>query len=355
MNARRRPHISLSPRPGALRPARRAASRTALASVTALGALGLAACGTGQAGGDASDGVDVVASFYPMQFLAEEIGGEHVSVTSLVKPGVEPHDLELGPQQTASIGEADLVVYLKGFQPAVDEAVEQSGPEHVAETSAYTELREHGAHEHGEEEQGAHGHGAEEHDHGHGEEEHGHEGHDHGEGTLDPHVWLDPVKYAEMAEGVGKALAEADPDHASDYRSNAAELAGKLKALDTEFREGLKNRDTDTFVTTHAAFGYLAERYGLREESIAGLDPEAGPSGARMKELHEIVEHDGVGTVFFESAASDRTARTLADDLGLRTDVLDPVEGVTDASRGDDYLEIMRANLQALRKALGAG
>ncbi|MTE18973.1 zinc ABC transporter substrate-binding protein [Streptomyces sp. TRM43335] len=345
MNARRGPLISpASPtrRPGR----RRATARAVLASVAALGVLGLSACGTGKAGGDVSDGVDVVASFYPMRFLAEEVGGEHVSVTSLVKPGVEAHDLELGPQQTASLSDADLVVYLKGFQPAVDDAVEQSGPAHVAEVSSYTELREHGGHEHEEE----HGH---EEGHGH-EEEHGHEGHDHGEGSLDPHVWLDPVKYAEMAEGVGDALAEADPDHASDYRANAEELAGKLKTLDTEFREGLENRRTDTFVTTHAAFGYLAERYGLHEESIAGLDPESGTSGARMKELHEIVEHDGVDTVFFEADASDRTARTLADDLGLRTDVLDPVEGITDASRGDDYFEVMRANLQALRKALGA-
>ncbi|HZG04532.1 MAG TPA: metal ABC transporter substrate-binding protein [Streptomyces sp.] len=329
MNARRRPLI---PRP-------RTASRAALASAAALGVFGLSACGTGTAGG--SDEVRVVASFYPMRFLAEEIGGDHVSVSSLTKPGVEPHDLELSPQQTAELGEADLVVYLKGFQPAVDRAVEQSGVEHVAEAGSYTELEKGGDHGH-EEEHGGHGH----------EEEH--EGHDHGEGATDPHVWLDPVKYAEVAEGVGEALAKADPDHAADYRKNAAALVAELKALDADFRKGLENRETDTFITTHAAFGYLAERYGLHEESIAGLDPEAGPSGARLKELHEIARHDEVNTVFFEAAASDRTARTLADDLGLRTDVLDPVEAIGESSRGDDYFEVMRANLQALQKALGA-
>lgn len=318
-----------------------------------MGMLGLTACGAGEAGetgGDASGGVDVVASFYPMQFLAEEIGGEHVSVSSLVGPGVEPHDLELSPRQTAVLGEADLVVYLKGFQPAVDKAIELSGVENVAEVTSYTEPAERDP---GHEEE----HG-DEHGDGHGEEGHeeeGHEGHDHGgEGATDPHVWLDPVKYAEVAEGVGDALAEADPDHAGDYRKNADALAEKLRDLDADFREGLENRRTDTFITAHAAFGYLADRYGLHEESVAGLDPESEPSGARMKQLHRVAEEDDVDTVFFEAAAGERTAKTLADDLGLRTDVLDPVEGVTDASPGDDYFEIMRANLQALRKALGA-
>ncbi|MDG9705177.1 metal ABC transporter substrate-binding protein [Streptomyces sp. DH37] len=335
--------------------------------------LGLTACGTG-AGEDASDGIDVVASFYPMQFLAEEIGGEHVSVSSLVGPGVEPHDLELSPKQTAELGEADLVVYLKGFQPAVDKAIELSGVENVAEATSYTEVEEQGS---GHEEEHASEHASEpeeEHASEHGEEhasEHGeehtsepegrHEGHDHGHdhdhgggGAGDPHLWLDPVKYAGIAEGVGEALAKADPDHAADYRKNADALAKKLRGLDADFREGLRNRTTDTFVTTHAAFGHLAKRYGLHEESIAGLDPESEPSGARMRELQQVAKEDGVSTVFFETEAGDRTAKTLADDLGLRTDVLDPVEGITDASRGDDYIEIMRANLQALRKALGA-
>ncbi|GAA3651529.1 metal ABC transporter substrate-binding protein [Streptomyces fenghuangensis] len=358
MNARRRPLIP--------RPRRRAASRTALAGAAALGMLGLTACGsggTGGTGGGTGDGVNVVASFYPMQFLAEEIGGEHVSVSSLVEPGVEPHDLELSPRQTAELGEADLVVYLKGFQPAVDKAIEQSGVENVAEATSYTEPMEHGSghrEEHGDEHASEHeeGHGDGSHaEEGHGEEhaEEGHEGHDHGgEGAADPHVWLDPVRYAEVAEGVGDALAKADPDHADDYRKNADALAEKLQDLDADFREGLENRRTDTFITAHAAFGYLADRYGLHEESIAGLDPESEPSGARMKQLHRVAEEDDVDTVFFEAAAGERTAKTLADDLGLRTDVLDPVEGITDASPGDDYFEIMRANLQALRKALGA-
>ncbi|WP_326599133.1 metal ABC transporter substrate-binding protein [Streptomyces sp. NBC_01803] len=303
------------------------------AGATALGTLALTGCGSDDGGGD---GLDVVTSFYPMQFLVERIGGEHVTVDTLTEPGVEPHDLDISPRRTADLTEADLVVYLAGFQPAVDEAVEQSGVEHVVEATSFTELESHGEEVHGEEG---------------GEEEH--EEHDHGEEGLDPHVWLDPLKYAEVAEGVGAALAEADPDHAADYERNTTRLTDELTTLDQEFTEGLATAENDTFITTHAAFGYLAARYGLHEEAITGLDPESEPSAARMRELQEIAEDDNVTTVFFETLVSDETARTLAGDLGLETAVLDPVEGITEDSAGADYFEVMRANLQALRAALG--
>ncbi len=334
----------MTARPGARSRAR--ISATALAAgATALSALALTGCGTDDGGGGGDDGrLDVIASFYPMEFLVERIGGEHVTIDTLTEPGTEPHDLDISPQRTADLAEADLVVYLAGLQPAVDEAVEQSGAEHVVEATSFTELEAHGTEVHGEDE-----HAEDEHA---GEEEH--EDHDHGEDGLDPHLWLDPTKYAEVAEGVGAALAEADPDHAADYERNTARLTDELNALDQEFTEGLATTETDTFITTHAAFGYLAARYGLHEEAISGLDPESEPSAARMRELQEVAEDDNVTTVFFETLVSDETARTLAGDLGLATAVLDPVEGITDDSPGADYVEVMRANLQALREALGA-
>ncbi|WP_326795830.1 metal ABC transporter substrate-binding protein [Streptomyces sp. NBC_01808] len=322
----------------------------AAAALSAAALLALSACGDGASGTTTEDGrLRVTASFYPMQFLAEEIGGENAEVSTLTKPGTEPHDLELSPRQTGDLADAGLIVYLKDMQPAVDEAIEQSGAEHVVEASEFTSLEKHGGEEDGD------GHAEE--DGGHAEEEAdgGHEGHDHGgeEGT-DPHIWLDPVRYAEVAEGVGKAMAEADPGHAKAYEKNAAELADRLRQLDGKFAAGLENRRTDTFITTHAAFGYIADRYGLVQESIKGLSPESEPSAARMQQLQDIAADDGVTTVFFETLVSDETARTLAGDLGLETDVLDPIEGVTDKSRGDDYFEIMEANLGALHKALGA-
>ncbi|MEV7443383.1 metal ABC transporter substrate-binding protein [Streptomyces sp. NPDC091204] len=322
---------------------RRLIPTAVLAGAVALGATALTACSGGGATGGKDGKLAVTASFYPMQFLAEQIGKDHVKVDGLTKPGVEPHDLEITPRQTAQLGEADVILYLKSLQPAVDKAVAQSGVKNVVDAATLTRLEAHASagHDHGAEEGHAEGEG---HDHGHG----------HGEAGTDPHVWLDPAKYAEVAKGVGAALEKADPSHAADYRKNTDELVGQLAALDTEFKDGLKNTASRTFITTHAAFGYLAERYGLDQEGISGVDPESEPSPARMKELQEVAKKENVSTVFFETLASDKTAKVLASDTGLKTDVLDPLEGISDKSQGADYFEVMRSNLKNLQKALGS-
>ncbi|GAA3059440.1 zinc ABC transporter substrate-binding protein [Streptomyces roseofulvus] len=332
---------------------RRLIPATAVAGAVTLGLVTLSACGGSSSAADkGTDGkLDVVASFYPMQYLAEQIGGGHVAVQTLTKPGVEPHDLELKPRQIGELADADVLLYLKGIQPAVDEAIAQAGVTHTIDAATLTTLEAHGT-ESGE----GHAHEDEE---AHAGEEHAaeesQEGHDHGsEAGNDPHIWLDPVKYAEVAKGVGAAFAKADPDHAADYEKNTAALVKKLGALDTAFETGLKNTATRTFITTHSAFGYLAERYHLDQEGISGMDPESEPSPARIKELQDVAKAEKVTTVFFETLASDKTAKTLAQDTGLKTDVLDPLEGITDASRGDDYIEVMQSNLAALKKALGA-
>ncbi|MFI8354114.1 metal ABC transporter substrate-binding protein [Streptomyces cyaneofuscatus] len=338
---------------------RRLIPTTAVAGAVVLGLTALSACSTSDAAdGGNGDKLKVTASFYPMQFLAERIGGEHVAVTSLTKPGVEPHDLELTPRQIGSISESDYVLYLKGIQPAVDDAIKQSGVKNTVDAATLTTLENHGAevsgHDHGHE-------GEEEHADEHGHEEEAHEehsegdGHNHGEeGGADPHIWLDPVKYAEVAKGVGKSLEKADPDHAADYKKNTEALVGELNKLNTAYEAGLKNTATKTFITTHSAFGYLAERYGLTQQGIAGIDPEAEPTPARIQELHTIAEKEKATTVFFETLASDKTAKTLAKDTGLKTGVLDPLEGITKKSQGADYIEVMESNLTALQKALGA-
>ncbi|HEY9373433.1 metal ABC transporter substrate-binding protein [Streptomyces sp.] len=332
---------------------RRLIPATALTGAVALGLVTLSACGgSSDAADKGSDGkLDVVASFYPMQFLAERIGGDRVAVQSLTKPGVEPHDLELKPRQIGELGDADVILYLKGVQPAVDEAIQQAGVKNTVDAATLTKLEDHGAaedHDHGGESAEEHAGHADE--HGEHKDEHGHES----EAGADPHIWLDPVKYAEVAKGVGAALKKADPAHAADYQKNTDALVKQLGDLDTAFAQGLKNTSTKTFITTHSAFGYLAERYGLDQEGIQGLDPESEPSPARMKELQDKARQEKVTTVFFETLASDKTAKTLAKDTGLKTDVLDPLEGITDKSKGDDYIEVMQANLTALKKALGA-
>lgn len=331
---------------------RRLIPTTAVAGAVVLGLTAISACSTSDAAdGGNGDKLKVTASFYPMQFLAERIGGEHVAVTSLTKPGVEPHDLELTPRQIGSISESDYVLYLKGIQPAVDDAILQSGVKNTVDAATLTTLEDHGSevsgHDHGHEEEAHEDEGHEEHAEG--------DGHNHGEeGGADPHIWLDPVKYAEVAKGVGKSLEKADPDHAADYKKNTEALVGELNKLNTAYETGLKNTATKTFITTHSAFGYLAERYGLTQQGIAGIDPEAEPSPARIQEIHTIAEKEKATTVFFETLASDRTAKTLAKDTGLKTGVLDPLEGITKKSQGADYIEVMESNLTALQKALGA-
>jgi zinc transport system substrate-binding protein len=314
---------------------RRLIPAAAAAAALLLGSATLSACSTDSAAAGADGRFDVVASFYPMAFLAERIGGAHVHVTTLTRPGQEPHDLEISARQTARLQEADAVLYLKGLQPSVDDAVAQSEVRTKIDAAALTTLERHG------DEAGGH---APAHDTaGDGEP-----------AGRDPHLWLDPVRYAQVARGVGKAFEKADPKHAAAYRKNTATLVGQLNALDAAYANGLRHADRKVFLTTHAAFGYLAERYGLTEEAISGLDPDTEPSGARVKELQKIAKEDGVTTVFYETLVSDKTARTVARDAGLRTDVLDPVEGITAASRGTDYFQVMRSNLKALQKALGA-
>ncbi len=314
---------------------------TAAAGAVAVTLTTVSACSaTSTADGRSGGRLKVVASFYPMQYLAEQIGGDHVTVSTLTRPGVEPHDLELRPRQTAELNEAGYILYLKGVQPAVDKAIAQSEAKTKVDAGTLTELEHHGA-------KGGHSHEGEEpgHEHGHGDE---------GEAGADPHIWLDPVKYAEVAKGVGASLEKADPDHAAEYRKNTTALVTKLDGLNTSYQQGLRNTSTKTFITTHSAFGYLAERYGLDQEGIAGIDPEAEPSPARVKELQALAKKEKVTTVFFETLASDKTARTLAGDAGLKTDVLDPLEGITEKSEGRDYIEVMRSNLAALQNALGA-
>jgi zinc transport system substrate-binding protein len=314
---------------------RRLIPAVATAAATALGLATLSACSTESAAAGGTDRFDVVASFYPMAFLAERIGGSHVHVTSLTQPGQEPHDLEISARQTAQLQESDAVLYLKNLQPSVDDAVAQSEVRTTIDAASLTSMEKHGN------EVGGH---AASHDHSENEENAG----------LDPHIWLDPVRYAEVAEGVGKAFEKADPDHAGDYRKNTAALVKRLDALNTQFKDGLARTGSKVFITTHAAFGYLAERYGLTEEAINGLDPESEPSAARVKALEKMAKADGVTTVFYETLVSDKTAKTVASDAGLRTDVLDPIEGITAKSRGKDYFAVQEANLKALRQALGA-
>ncbi|MFI9320522.1 metal ABC transporter substrate-binding protein [Kitasatospora aureofaciens] len=312
-------------------PGRRTRTTIALTAAALAASLALTACG-GSSSAKGTDGkLNVVASFYPMEFLAQQIGRDHVSVTDLTAPGVEPHDLELTAKQVAGVQKADAILYLKGLQPTVDQAVDQSSARTKIDATAASPLVDHHLDE-----------GAE------GGDTH------QGKGPAgDPHIWLDPARYAAIAKGVGDGFAKADPAHAEDYRKNTDELVTRLTALDQEFQAGLKDASTRTFVTSHAAFGYLADHYGLTQVAINGVDPESEPTPARLAEVQKAAKDNGVTTIFFETLVSPKLADTVAKDLGLKTAVLDPLEGVKDPSK-DDYLTVMKQNLANLRAALGA-
>ncbi len=268
---------------------------------------------------DSSSGKPVVvASFYPLQYVAERIVGDHAEVINLTKPGVEPHDLELSPRQTADLAGADVVLHEEGLQPAVDEAVRNESPEQVVDAASVVDLQPI-------------------------------EGGD----SLDPHFWLDPTLLAEVGQAFTTTISESDPANAEAYRAANQELQADLLALDREFRDGLAECRSRALVVSHDAFGYLGRRYDLEVLPIAGLSPDAEPSPRHLAELADLIRTKNITTVFSERLASPKLADTLASDLDISTAVLDPIEGLASSEESADYASLMRENLAAVMKAGG--
>jgi zinc transport system substrate-binding protein len=261
----------------------------------------LASCG-GDDDDDASANgkLDVVASFYPLAWLAEEIGGDRVEVTDLTPTGGEPHDLELSPDQVDEIENADLVIVMgNGFQPSVEEAAES----HAAQTLSVLD-----------------------------------------DGADDPHAWLDLQQMQRIAGIIGSAL-----------RIEPESITRELAALDREFREGLERCERRTIVTAHDAFSSLAARYDLDQVAIAGIEPNQEPGADRFAQVADVVEREGVTTVFVEPLVESDVAETLARETEAKVRTLNPIEGLTEEQRdaGEDYFSLMRENLSQLREALG--
>jgi zinc transport system substrate-binding protein len=281
--------------------------------VLILTAVTLVASGCGAGGGGASTRESVVAAFYPLAYAAQLVGGSSLDVKNLTPSGAEPHDLELTPRAVADIQRADVVLYVgHGFQPSVATAVKGAAGRAV-------DLLD-------------------------GLPLHSGEGQENGL-TADPHVWLDPLLYARIVRRVADALGRP---------ARAAAPIARLRALDADYRRGLANCARKEIVTGHAAFGYLGERYGLQEVAITGLAPESEPTAKALARVVETVRRTKATTVFFETLLSPRLADTVAREVGTRTAVLDPIEGLTTSEQasGDTYFTIMRRNLAALRKAL---
>src|SRR5215210_5550709 len=272
---------------------------------------------TGCAALAADDGrVRVTAGFYPLAWVAERVGGKYVEVTGLTDPGVEPHDIEPTFARTVALARADLVVIEHGLQPAIDEAVEQNAEGRVLEVTEVVPLR-------------------------HLEDEH-----------TDSHFWLDPALLADVGDAVAADLAALDPQHAASYAANAEALHDDLIALDLAFAGGLAECERHLIVSSHDAFGYWA-KYGISVAPVTGLTPDAEPTPAGLARLQQLIRDEGITTVFSERLASPELTDSLARDLGLRTAVLDPVEGLASDDADDDYLSLMRDNLTALEEANG--
>lgn len=301
-----------------------------LVLVGVLVAVGLPACGSSST---SDPTLRAVAAFYPLQWVTEQVAGPGWTITGLTRPGAEPHDLEIGIRQTAEVDRADMVVYQRGLQPAVDETVDNIATGRTLDAAHEVHLRPFVDH-------------AEEHQ-DHAEE---HQDHDHTDDDLDPHFWLDPLLMADLAEAVAADLAVVDPAHESTYAERAAHLRGQLTGIDEEYSRGLSACERDTVVVTHDAFGYLG-RYGLHFESIVGLSPDAEPTPAVLGRLQELIVGHGLTTVFTERLASPAMAESLAEDAGVSTAVLDPIEGPGEDATSSDYLSLMRENLAALQEA----
>jgi zinc transport system substrate-binding protein len=268
--------------------------------------------------GSSNGGVQVVAAFYPLAYATERIGGAHVDVTNLTQPGKEPHDLELTIKETAEVADADLVVHESGFQPPVDAAIDANATGDVLDAADVVDLQPL-ADEPSE---------------------------------IDPHFWQDPARMADLGDALADKLAGIDPANKDDYLARAAAFRDDMTQLDQSYADGLASCDRNTIVVSHDAFGYLA-KFGLHIEGIAGLSPDAEPTPADLARLQDLIRADGITTVFSERLVSPRLTETLANDLGIRTEVLDPIEGLSDQTSTEDYRSLMQENLTALEQANG--
>lgn len=278
--------------------------------------LSLAGCSLSAPPSPEGSAIPVAATFYPWAYFLQQVGADRVRVTSVVPNGVEPHDFEPGPGDIAAIRSARLLVSngagLDEWAGKAANGASDPSPIHIRVSDAT------------------------------------------GPGTQDPHFWLDPIRVQAVVTRMEQALADFDPAHAVEYRRNAESVRGRLSALDAAYRSGLADCRLHEAVTSHAAFGYLAERYGFTQVPVAGVSPENEPSIVRLREITDLVRSKGIKVIFFETLVSPKLAETLAGETGATPAVFNPLEGLTEEeqAQGKDYFTVMRENLENLRRGL---
>jgi zinc transport system substrate-binding protein len=307
-----------------------------LSATILLGSLALGSLSCADDGPATATAPTVAVAFAPIEEIVRRVAGDLVTPVPLTPAGKGPHDVELEPR-TATALERSTAVFLlgRGFQPAIESAAgTMRARARVVDLldglpllTVTPKLD-------------------------------GTQGEVDGEvldGDTDPHVWLDPVLMQQMTDTVERTLAEVLPAAAERLRSNAAAYRSELAALDAEFRAGLQTCRSRVVVTSHRAFGYLARRYGLEQLPIAGLSPDEEPDPRTLTAITRAARAKNVQVIFFEEQLPDDLARTVADEIGVKTSALDPIEAVPagSATAGRGYVEAQRANLAALRAGLG--
>ena len=299
-------------------------------------ALAMFIVGCGGEKQSVSDKLQVAASFYPMAEFARNVAGDKAEVFVLVPDGAEAHDWEPSPSDLSRLGKAQVFVYNGVVEPWAKQALTALSERKILAVQTGLGLYERAGETH--------------------EEEHHH--HDHGcaHGKQDPHVWISPKKAIKQVERITAILCEADAKNAKYYQDNSAKYVEQLKALDIQLTNLAKNAPRKVFVTAHAAFGHLADDYGLKQLAVNGLSPHAEPTPADLQRLIKVVQEENVRYVFFETLTDPKLAKLVADETGAEISVLDPLEGLNEEGRKNklDYLQIMQRNIHNLQIALNA-
>ncbi|MFU2164853.1 metal ABC transporter solute-binding protein, Zn/Mn family [Streptococcus pluranimalium] len=295
--------------------------------------LGLAAYSQPVQAGDKD--IEVVASFYPMYEFTKQVVGDQGKVSLLIKAGTEVHDFKPSTKDITRIQKADAFVYddenMETWVPKVKKSLDNKGKNFIKATGDMLLIG--GGHSHEEHEE-----------HDHDDEEHTHE--------FDPHVWLSPERSQILVTNIANELAKKFPEKADAFKKNAENYNKKLSDLDDKYEKALKDAKQKSFVTQHAAFGYLALDYGLKQIPITGVSADSEPSSKRLAKLSEYVKKYDINYIYFEENASSKVSKTLADEAGVKTAVLNPLESLTSKQmkKGDNYISIMEKNLKALQK-----
>lgn len=260
--------------------------------------------------------IKITTSFYPLNYLALRLGGQYVRVTNLTPVGSEPHDFEPSTRDIAELEKQDLIILsgggLEGYADKIMQNIDTSKTDILLVGEPLMS------------------------------------------DPKDPHVWLDPILYGKQADIVAGALIKLDPQHKETYTNNKEQLKKDLSKLNEEFITGLRPCKKRSIITSHSAFGYLAKRYGLKQVALAGLSPEEEPSSKTLSTITSFAKKNDIDYIFFEDLVNPQIAKTIANEVGARTLVFSPLEGLAkeDISKGKTYLTIQRENLENLKTAL---